>query len=690
MWHKGTLMELSINTIKLENAIQILDENMKKKSRSLPASLRKSLIELIDKNSDLVAVKGKKIVLPVQFYPIWIKEHNLDKDTEIVDSEHYKFFRKLHKYGYIHSDSSYFPKKLAVITLNPTLPSIYKGNMSHIANYGQGKKALYKNDFTQSDIVDAYIDLRIYQPFMLTIKEVESINVFSIIFIAQDIAYIYFEDKGIFDNVDIPPYSLVRIHGSKLIDTLKKYKQDEVIYPFSNEVSLENELLKHKQKFFAEMSVQETRMSSQNYLLMSSSPLVATLETSRKIMSRVSIAELRSLFPSAIIPEHLNKLEDKRIQNAIERSKESPDEKEDTIDSSFSLEEFDYFDELIKTKNSSSFIKKKEPAKRELLQYGNSKNPETHGILITEYIAHLLDSVNGDKETRKIAISTFRNYYSLVKKHLFNNIEDLASVQTHEISEILQNLAINKYKDKSIAKVRSLINDFFRFHGKQHNVMPMNLASYPKSLVFEHEIDPILSELEDGTDYKILRDQAIVLMARYTGLRKNELRTRLMKDIYIYGNELCIDVNSEGLKKLDMKLKTLSAKRRVCAEITNESHLKIIIDYIEARVNVKNKNPFFFLQIDDKNKIKSEVVQEDVFNQIGKIIQEVSGRYTSFHSLRHTYATYAVRDILQCDQVNPYKMIDLAVKMGHTSPEITLKKYTHRSVIETMEVSYVS
>lgn len=160
--------------------------------------------------------------------------------------------------------------------------------------------------------------------------------------------------------------------------------------------------------------------------------------------------------------------------------------------------------------------------------------------------------------------------------------------------------------------------------------MPMNLASYPKSLVFEHEIDLILSELEDGIDYKILRDQAIVLMARYTGLRKNELRTRLMKDIYIYGNELCIDVNSEGLKKLDMKLKTSSAKRRVCTEITNDSHLKIIIDYIEAREKVKNKNPFFFLHLDDKNKIKSEVVKEDVFNQIGKIIQEVSGSFILF------------------------------------------------------------
>jgi integrase len=256
---------------------------------------------------------------------------------------------------------------------------------------------------------------------------------------------------------------------------------------------------------------------------------------------------------------------------------------------------------------------------------------------------------------------------------------------------ILQNLATNKYKDKSIAKVRGRIADFFSFHGKQHNVIPMNLASYPKSLVLESEIDPILAGIEDmydkgkqgtATGYERLRDKAIVLMARYTGLRKSELRSRLMKDVYIYENELCIDVNSEGLRKLDLRLKTGSAKRRVCTKIINESHLQIIIKYMRAREKVRNKNPFFFLHVDDKHKIKSKVAKEDIFNKISKIIQEVTGRYTSFHSLRHTYATYAVRDILKCDKTNPYKMIDLAVKMGHTAPEITLKKYTHRSVIE--------
>jgi integrase len=244
----------------------------------------------------------------------------------------------------------------------------------------------------------------------------------------------------------------------------------------------------------------------------------------------------------------------------------------------------------------------------------------------------------------------------------------------------------------SIAKVRSLIFDFFKFHGEEHNTVQMNLASYPKSLVFLSEIDPILKEIDEscknekqktGTYYRKLRDKTIILLARYSGLRKSELRSRLMKDVYIYDNELYIDVNNEGLKKLDLKLKTYSSKRRVCTKVFNEEHLNIINAYIETRNKIRNKNLFFFLDVDEKNKIRSKVARETTFDNLTKIIQKITGRYTSFHSLRHTYATYTVMEIFECKEVNPYKMIDLSVKLGHTSPEITLKKYTHRSAIDT-------
>jgi len=689
MWHKGAVMELTTKSTQYDNAIQFLEDNMKKKSSSLPSILRKSLIHLLQKHSDLVTVKGKKIIIPTQFYPVWIKEHKLNSEKKEIDTAHYKFFRKLRKYGYIHPKSSYFPKKLTVITLNPTLPSLYKGNLAEISQYAMAKNPLYNKKIGKMNLTKilslAYIDLRLFQNVKLTEHEITGICTENIIFISKSIAYLYLEEKGIFDNITIPPYQLIRVEG-KLVKILKKLHRKGVPFPFEN-TDFSKQLSEFRKKFFEDMNMHDIKMASQNNILINSTPLQTTLLTKRAIMSQTTIAEIASLYPAAV-PNHLLNIEETRIKNALNRTKDL-DEEDTPIDPSFCLEEFEYFDELLQSKNSSTFMKKRDPAKRELLQYIESPISKPHGILIAKYIVHLIESINGSKEERKIAISTFRNYYSILKKHLFKNVEDLSSVQTHEIHEILQNLAINRYKDKSIIKVRNLITDFFKFNNKSHNMsVQINLASYPKSLVFEDEIDLLFQHIntlyvdEEHNErfYKMLRDKTIILFARYTGLRKSELRSRLLQDVYIYGDELCIDVNSEGLKKLDLQLKTNSAKRRVCTQIINSKHLQIIQDYYKLRTNVKTKNKFFFLQ---NYKKKPEVVKESVFHDLSQVIQKATKRYTSFHSLRHTFATYSVRDILLCNKTNPYKMVDLAVKMGHTSPDITLKKYVHRSVIES-------
>ena len=690
MWHKGTIMELSTQKSQFDSAIDLLETNMKKKSKTLPSSLRKTFIKLLNKHANLVTVTKNRFIISVQFYPVWIKEFNLDLSGALVDISHYKFFRKLSKYGYTHPKSSYFPKKKALISLNQNLPSIYKGNLKDISKYAQAKKSLHDRKLrkmSSSKITShAYTDLRLFQAIKLTVKEIESINSSNIFFTSKSSGYTYLEEIGIFDNITIPPYQLIRVRGKKIVKILKKFQKNGIKYPFKDTDS-EDKLSLYRKTFLTGMSIQDIKMASQNHMLMQSSPLATTLATSRSIMSQLTIAEVHSLHPDTIIPQHLINIEKERITYALKRTKGIDDEN-NFIDSAFDLKEFDHFNELLKTKTNSAFMKKIEPTKRELNQYADSAKSEAHGILIAKYIVHLLSSVDKENEDRHIAISTFRDYYSLIKTHLFSNVEDLTNVQTHEINEILQNLAISRYSDKSIMKIKSLITDFFSFHGQKHNTITMKLASYPKSLVLESEIDQILAGIEDNykknsqeaeTNYELLRDKAIILMARYTGLRKSELRSRLLKDIYIYDDILCIDVNAEGLRMLDMSLKTDSAKRRVCVEIVHEDHLKIINDYIELRENMKTKKKFFFLHTYEK---KLEVVKEAVFDSLTKIIQKVTKRYTSFHSLRHTFATYAVRDILQCDKINPYKMIDLAVKMGHTSPEITLKKYTHRSVLE--------
>ena len=293
----------------------------------------------------------------------------------------------------------------------------------------------------------------------------------------------------------------------------------------------------------------------------------------------------------------------------------------------------------------------------------------------------------------KIRVSTFKNYFSLLNTHLFEKVEDVSSVQTHEVQDIISELSCNRYADKSIRKISALIRIFFAFHNQEHSTISIKLSSYPKSLIFDDELDVVLQAIEDkalrNTDrigsrveYRVLRDKAIIIMARYTGMRKNEIRGRLLEDVYVYGNTLCVDVNPKGMKKLDMRLKTSTAKRRICTVIENIDHLNIIRQYLNVRENIKNKNKFLFLDIDRYYSIRSKPMRENVFDEFSEILKQVTGRYVSFHSLRHSFASYEVKKILSNQDYNPYRLMDLSLKMGHESPETTLKIYTHRSVLE--------
>ncbi len=250
-----------------------------------------------------------------------------------------------------------------------------------------------------------------------------------------------------------------------------------------------------------------------------------------------------------------------------------------------------------------------------------------------------------------------------------------------------------RYKNKSIKKTSSLIRRFFEYHENKQKLTRVNVSSYPKSLIFDNEIDEVLSYLDSSINggverqgvrhrFKLLQYKVLVLIGFYTGLRKSELRSRLLSDVYIYGNKLCVDVNKDGLKKIDKKLKTKNSKRRVCTIIPNDKHLTIIKNFMELRKSIRNKSPFVFLRISHDNTIRSKVVDESVFDEITDIFQSLTGRYVSFHSLRHSYASYSVKKILEDSASDPYALINLSISMGHETPETTLKVYTHRCVLE--------
>ena len=679
------------------DAISKLTKNMKKKSKSLPADMRNSLLKVIDKNPTLVQLKGKRLVLGVEFHRTLIRELNLNTNGGELDNKWHNFFRRLRKYGYIHPRSSYFPKKLELISINPNQPYLYNGNLAVVDSYVKAKSSLYKEHLAmelKAKIVLACIDLRVYQSQRFRIDELEKLNVGDVIFTSSATAQVYIETNGVFQNIEVPPYQLIPIVGEELVSILRECLDTGIKNPFKG-LSQRRILSSHKKIFYGDVSMSEIYMASSNYNLRYSSPLQVMIHTNRKALSPLTIAELQ-VNKSIVIPKYLQELEGKRIASASAKASTANDEIDEDeklytkLESSFSLSEFDDLNELLKTKKVSEFLKKIPSAKRELFRYINDTDAEAHGILICNYVIFLLNRLDGK---HKIRVSTFKNYFSLLNTHLFEKVEDVSSVQTHEVQDIISELSRNRYADKSIRKISALIRIFFAFHNQEHSTISMKLSSYPKSLVFDDELDVVLQAIEDKAlrnadrigsrvEYRVLRDKAIVVMARYTGMRKNEIRGRLLEDVYVYGNTLCVDVNPSGMRKLDMRLKTSTAKRRICTVIENIDHLNIIKQYLNVRENIKNKNKFLFLDIDRYYSIRSKPMRENVFDEFSEILKQVTGRYVSFHSFRHSFASYEVKKILANQGSNPYQLMDLSLKMGHESPETTLKVYTHRSVVD--------
>ncbi len=686
------------------------------KKKKLPKNLRELFQLSLNQAGDTISITSGKIKLTKDFYNLHIKAHNLDAQQLKTDKDQYNFFLKLRKYGLIHHRSSYFPKLLSLISISQNPVFVHKVNLADVDKFIDAKESLYIIEETASfdeTKQHAYNDLRLYQNKPLSAKEISKIQTGNIIFIDNNTALIYLEYPQITENI-LPLYYLIQINGKIIVSFLKHCRLLGETTPFE-EKQLEQNFKNYKQKHFGKkLHISYLKMLNQNALLHDTSPVHTVINTTVNILSHLNMAEIDHMYPG-IVPKHLMSVEEERIKQSLERPMHDDEEEEDEVSALplFRLRDFEKLETLrkISFKEKTKFIKNIDPVKLELESYLESSECTQHSAMIIEYVLYLLARINIKHEIR---VSTFKGYLGLLDKHLFHKISNLNDIQSHEINQIFDNLLRLQYKQKSIRKIRSQIITFFRFHSKKHKIDFLSVASYPKSLVFDDEIDEILATIaqeeeisaqkvaekraKNNTDenenknkvlfragkrvkFAILQKQTLVLLAYYFGLRKSELRGRLKSDLSSGKKNLCIDINKKGMKKCKLELKTSSAQRHVCSQILNKKHLKILKEFWKLRLRVKNKSPFLFLKVDNNYGIKSKPIGEAVFDEISHIIQYITKRYTSFHSLRHSFVTYQCLQILQDKDSDIYDIINLSTKTGHRTPEITLKIYAHASLI---------
>jgi integrase len=307
---------------------------------------------------------------------------------------------------------------------------------------------------------------------------------------------------------------------------------------------------------------------------------------------------------------------------------------------------------------------------------------------------------------RKIRLSTLRNYIGILDKHLFRKVDNLMSISYDELSNIILNIENRNYKTGTIKNIYKTIRRFFIYNSKNYPIFNnISLASYPKSMIFDDELDQILDEIENRYKKENLKPggrvgknmknninirQSLVLFGRYFGLRRNEARSRLKEDVFFVKynrssqectKKIFVDVNNKGMKKLKTKLKTSNSKRRISACIKNKRHIEILSEF-ERSIASKTKNDKFIFTEVHHGKI--HVIDENVFDWINKIIKEVTSRYCTYHSLRHSFATYTYMDMIRDTNHRPYDMYELSTEMGHATPSMTLNKYIHANLVELM------
>ena len=180
--------------------------------------------------------------------------------------------------------------------------------------------------------------------------------------------------------------------------------------------------------------------------------------------------------------------------------------------------------------------------------------------------------------------------------------------------------------------------------------------------------------------YKSYHDSALVLLAFYSGLRKSELYGLYVKDLIRIDNIFYIYVTGLGMKKLGLKLKTHSAKRRVKFEINNNEHFDILAKWLNAREQILPNAKYLFLHFDEK-KIYSKVMDVEKFSTCASTMRSICKRYITFHSLRHSFATYSYDKIRSMKNSSPYKFLELSIMMGHQSPDITINSYIHYDLL---------
>lgn len=150
-----------------------------KKHKTFEKNFIVRLIKIIEKNKDSMTIVNNKFKFDTIFFSNFIKDIDKNKD----DNYYYKNFNRLKKFNIIHKSSSYFPKNLSLISINPNQISLLIDNFKLIDTF-------YKEIVEVKDKLHIkeylYLYLRLFHIYPMTQQQLTSIKTNNIIGLEQN------------------------------------------------------------------------------------------------------------------------------------------------------------------------------------------------------------------------------------------------------------------------------------------------------------------------------------------------------------------------------------------------------------------------------------------------------------------------------------------------------------------------
>lgn len=677
------------------------------KHASISGQFKNLLLMALKSEQETVKIVSGQFKLDIHFLKVFIDLANQQLKPK-SDAEHTKYdkmlyreFKRLKKFELIHKLSvSYLPRNLVLVSINPNHNALLSKSYSKLDKIDKAITAYEthcKIKREDSNILQQiYGYLRLFHIIPFTSSVLEKICWKDLIFTPVGmVVLVIYEESFLASGVGTKgpkPYKTILMDEfvSGLFEKVRFSisNADEAV--FQNIDNYEKNMNTNRSKSsIQDISIGELRQLTKIRYMYLSSPLALTLRTGTVTSVQLSLADIQAMFPGTVSHELMTD-EVKRIQFALARPTPlDPDDEMDWQVITFDIYELDDLIALLRHKDNMPPRELIENALFELrkaLKFSTSPHLE----MIYEYLIYIIDLT----QKRRIRFSTAKNYIWLLNKHLFGMIEDFYAIKEHEVFRISNRLDKQEYKSTSVKKIKAQINRFFKYYSKKGITIDVAGSFYPKSLVFKNEIDGIIDEIEEkykpwkniqkiGKQHKLYLSQlkVIALLGFYCGVRLKEVSTLLLKDIYLYGNSLHLDINSKGIKKTGFKLKTISSKRRIDVAIENPQHLKIITEFLEMRSKLDKKSNFLFLELSEYNGFLNKSINVSSFEYINEIIQSVTKRYCTYHSLRHSFATYQCQRFFPKGSSYPYELLELSDKIGHRTPDTTVQSYVHGWVL---------